>query len=57
MSSDGNDLHKIIGTLKDYATHLLLIFKKIISPISLSNWNLGHCAPQEDGNLYNRDAV
>jgi len=29
----------------------------ILQQISLSNWNIGRCAPQEDSDLYNRDAV
>jgi len=37
-------------------TRLPLILK-IISLISLSNWNLGHYAPQEDSYLYNQDVV
>ena len=34
----------MFATSKDYTTCLPLILK-IISLISLSNWNLGHCAP------------
>ena len=29
----------------------------ILQQISLSNWNIGQCAPHEDSDLYNRDAV
>jgi len=41
MSSGGNGLHKIIGTSKDYATCLPLIFKKsfLLSPCPIGIWD------------------